>query len=696
MDAPTANLCPSSEAPAAPPSEASEAPRPPVAATRRMTRLVSVLAFAALLGGLALRETLRTTTPAASPSPAAATGAERGLRIVLRAAPHLGTAVGDTEVAADIEPLVRRLVDAGVTEVLLQCKQDDTDELLGGSALFPTDRLTVAPGYDDGRLGRLIDRLDAANIRVHGWVPAFNDEAAATAHPEWRAWTAQADGTREASSAWLCPRHPDAVRHEAEAIAAALRAHPRLAGVFTDFIRFDSDHACVCDRCLAELAERAGLASVTPAEIVDAGQRRTALWSLWTAGRAEAICDAVDAMRDAIDAVREDTWFGACVLPFSAQDYSFNTQSGQDFRAMARRGLDEIAVMGYWDDWWKSPEWLDSCIESAELLVDGECLLTCLVDGDMSVRRTCWTLDRVGGLPLDRVGFFHYGAWGADELNRIVGSRRLVESGAVPTPAHLAVAIRIDTEPDWTGSYDAVDPGMIERLVALFEAEGMHATFVTCGKLAEQQPEAIRLAAAHGHEIACHAYDHEQLDALAWETQVEATDRGLQALRSLDIEVVGFGAPRNSITEPLRDHLMDRAIAYDGSLAYDPLTSALDAAIHVHPTDPQRSIVTIPFIMPNDWDALRVAGMTPDEMLEAWIDRLDHVLWVGEPVFVIDVHQWLVSGEAEMDALRRFIRTVQSRPNCRFVTLREAAEHAARHVRAVERAAGLALGRDLR
>ncbi len=681
----------------------------PAAGGQRVARILSLLVVVVTLGGLGIREVMRNRAPESTvrnrqafPDAAGVargrgdrndlnrpTTPTSGLRIVLRAAPHLSDPTAS-------ESLVGHLVAAGVTEVLLQCKQDDTDELLGGSALFKTDLLTVAPGYEDGRLGRLVDRLVAANIRVYGWVPAFNDEAAASAHPEWRAWTAHPDGTREPSAAWLCPRHPDAVRHEAQAIAAALRTHPSLAGVYTDFIRFDSDHACVCDRCLAELAERAGVASVTPADIVDAGARRTPLWSLWTAGRSAAICSAVDAMRDAIEEVRADAWFGACVLPFSAADYSFNTQSGQDFRAMARVGLDEIAVMGYWDDWWKSPEWLDACIESAAELVEDECVLTCLVDGDMSVRRTCRTLDRVGGLPLERVGFFHYGRWGTRELDRIVGSRRLVESNGVPQPGHTAVAIRIDTEPDWTGSYDAVDPGMIDRLVDLFDAEGVRATFVTCGRLADLQPDAIRRAAAHRHEIACHAYDHEQLDALPWESQVEATDSGLASLRALGLAVTGFGAPRNSITEPLRDHLMDRAIRYDGSLAYDPLTSYLDAAIHVHPEDPNRSIVTIPFIMPNDWDALRVAGMSAEDMLDAWLERLDHVLWLEEPVFVIDIHQWLASGETELATLRQFIREVRSRPECRIVTLAEAADHAENHVRRVERAAGLALGRSVR
>lgn len=602
------------------------------------------------------------------------------MRVVIRSAPNLHD-------PAAIPALVARLSGAGVKEVLVQCKQDDSDEAIGGSAFYPSDLMPVAAGFEDGRLARFVDALVAADMRVFGWVPAMNDAAAAQAHPEWRAWVAAADGSRTPQHAWLCPRHPDVVEHESNVLREVVERFPSLSGVYTDFIRFDSDHACVCDRCLAHLAEVTGDTELSPQAIHDAGERRSPLWTTWIHERSKAICGAVDAMRDAIDERREGLWFGACVLPFSAQDYTFNTQSGQDFYEMARVGLDEIVVMGYWDDWWKSPEWLSDCLEAAESLVEGECTLSCLLDGDMSIRRTCRTLEAVSFMPPERIGYFHYGPWTDRELGRIRAASAAIDADAVPHPAYTAVAIRIDTEPDYTGSYDAVDPTMIDRLVDMFDAENVDATFVTCGKLAELQPDAIRRAERSGHEIACHAYDHEQLDSLSWEEQVGATDRGIDTLRGLGLRVDGFGAPRNSITEPLRDHLIDHGMAYDGSLAYDPLTSYLDAAIHLHPSDPSRSIVTIPFVIPNDWDALRLMNVSPEQMLELWIERLDHVTWLQEPVFVIDVHQWLAAGDAELATLRAFIREVKSRPDCRMVTLRDAAAHARDHVLAVERAA---------
>lgn len=662
----------------------------------RLTQIGSAVIAVAAIAALAIRDHM--IHPPATPTRVAqatrATG-ERGSPIVLRSARNLAD-------PSTIESLANRLAAAGVTDVWVQCKQDDSDEVAGGSAFFPSAIAPVAEGFADDRLGRMIGLLDARAIRVWGWVPSFNDESAARDHPEWRAWTADESATDSAGrveqQAWLCPRNPDAVAYEASLLAEVVARYPRLAGVYTDFIRYDSDHSCVCDRCLAEFAATArganGVRAISPAQITDAGRTRSRLWQSWTSFRARAICGAVDRMRDAISASRESMWFGACVLPFSAEDYSFNTQSGQDLYEMARVGLDEIVLMGYWDDWGKSPEWLTRCVGSARELLEGECELSCLIDGDMSVHRTCRTLQAVADMPASHIGYFNYGTWTDADLRRIGAASAAVREGSAAEPGFTAVAIRVDTEPDNTGSYDSVRPAMIDRLVDMFDAEGIRATFVTCGKLAEVEPAPLIRAAAHGHEIACHAYDHEQLDSLAVADQLAASDRGFAALRSAGLDVVGFGAPRNSVTPELRDYLVSQGVRYDGSLAFDPMLSYVDPSIHVDPTDPRRSMVIVPFIVPNDWDALRVMGVSPERMLAMWLERLERLTAMRESVVVLDVHQWLASDDAELAVLRSFIRTVASRGDCRIMPLRDAAAHAGEEILACERAASAALERQ--
>jgi peptidoglycan-N-acetylglucosamine deacetylase len=197
----------------------------------------------------------------------------------------------------------------------------------------------------------------------------------------------------------------------------------------------------------------------------------------------------------------------------------------------------------------------------------------------------------------------------------------------------------------------------------------------------------VRLAAEHGHEIACHAYNHEQLDALSIEDEREAIGKGLRALEAAGVNVVGFGAPRNSISAGGRDTLIERGLEYDGSAAYDPMSSLLDAERISHSSGDGRQILVVPFIMPNDWDALRSMRISESQMERMWHERLDRVVSMREPVFVLDVHQWLASRDHEMEVLRRFIRHAKSRGDCRVTTLRAAAAHAADHLILVEKAA---------
>ena len=66
-------------------------------------------------------------------------------------------------------------------------------------------------------------------------------------------------------------------------------------------------------------------------------------------------------------------------------------------------------------------------------------------------------------------------------------------------------------------------------------------------------------------------------------------------------------------------------------------------------------ILVLPFIEPNDWDARRVGGMDAEAMLRAWQQRLDIVRRRGEPCFIIDVHQWLVTEPDNLRVLAEFL-----------------------------------------
>lgn len=586
---------------------------------------------------------------------------------------------------ADAGILAERLKRQGVRRVWVQFKQDETHEFPGGAVFYPSRIAPVAEGFDDGRLWAFVDGLRARGIEVAAWLPAFHDPAAWENHPGWRAKVIDADGSVHEQAGWLCPRNPAAVAHEASLLAeVAELGADRLAGIYTDFIRYDDDFSCVCDSCLREISRRHGGAGLTASDIRKAAEEKSPLWKEWVTMRGDAIHDALDTMRDHLIQVDPEIWFGASVLPFSARDYSFNTQSGQDLAKMCRAGVDEIVLMGYWDDWEKSPDWLAECIGTARRKVEGNAKLSCLLDADMSLRRTMVTLDALKDVDCP-LAWFNYGGWDDPVLSLLHRAQRLLAvSGGMPVPPFTAVTIRIDTEPDYRGSYETIRPEMIAKLLDLFAEEKVSATFVTVGKLAGIQTEVLQRAEREGHEIAGHGYDHEQIDSLPEDEQIRVIDRTVDSIRGAGFKLTGFGAPRNSITDAARDRLIERGLFYDGSLACDPLVTYEDARLVAHTRKPETGVVVLPFAVPNDWDARRILGLTASGMLDAWRERLDAVADAKELCFVLDVHQWLVTEPGNFEALRGFIRAVKARGDCRFLTLDGTARHVLREIERLE------------
>ena len=465
-----------------------------------------------------------TTAALVARSNAPSTPPRAELGLVVRTAQHLRR-------AGDVTPVVERLAIRGVKRAWVQVKQDETDEVPSGTMYAPSRLAPVAPGFADDRLGTFVNELSARGIAPMAWMPVLQDSRAAAAHPEWASRRIEADGTLSVEEGWLCPFNPGVARYEAQVAREIVARYPKLQGLYLDFIRYDDDYSCAGPEALRLLDARTKWSArngrpLTLMDIRRAGESQGPLWQAWTGLRAEKLVQTVNTIRDAVEEVRPDFRIGAFVLPFSAEDYDDNTQSGQDLERLARAGLDEIVLMGYWDDWDRDPAWVRRGLDSAATLVEDEAALSVVLDGDMGVRRTRLTLDALGPWSA-RASWFNFDEWTPSELSRLTRAIDGHAEGPVARPDRVSVVVRIDTEPDSNGRYETVAPRMIDTVVSALDDEGVPATFVTVGKLAQQQPDALRRAAAAGHEIASHSGDHEQIDSLPLAGQLASVDRGL-------------------------------------------------------------------------------------------------------------------------------------------------------------------------
>ncbi|MCB9474166.1 MAG: DUF3473 domain-containing protein [Candidatus Delongbacteria bacterium] len=90
----------------------------------------------------------------------------------------------------------------------------------------------------------------------------------------------------------------------------------------------------------------------------------------------------------------------------------------------------------------------------------------------------------------------------------------------------------------------------LERLLALLDEHGTKGTFFWIADVAVACPEALRLVAEQGHEIACHSYSHEHMIYHQTPAEFKAdTERAMKTLQDISgVEVRGFRAPCFSIT----------------------------------------------------------------------------------------------------------------------------------------------------
>jgi peptidoglycan/xylan/chitin deacetylase (PgdA/CDA1 family) len=110
-----------------------------------------------------------------------------------------------------------------------------------------------------------------------------------------------------------------------------------------------------------------------------------------------------------------------------------------------------------------------------------------------------------------------------------LGEAAELEMGALPADAELG------KHPSAT----EVVPALLERLA---ERE-IAATFFVEGMNAELYPELLREIAARGHEVAYHAWRHEQWGELSAAGQAENLARGIAEFERIGIEIAGLRPP---------------------------------------------------------------------------------------------------------------------------------------------------------
>lgn len=103
---------------------------------------------------------------------------------------------------------------------------------------------------------------------------------------------------------------------------------------------------------------------------------------------------------------------------------------------------------------------------------------------------------------------------------------------------------------------------VLPRLLDLLATRQVKVTFFVEGLNAEMYPQALHTIAEAGHEIAVHAWRHEEWAALDAESEIQLLERATEAMRRIGIEPSGFRPPGGGLTERTLQLLGEHGYSY--------------------------------------------------------------------------------------------------------------------------------------
>lgn len=216
----------------------------------------------------------------------------------------------------------------------------------------------------------------------------------------------------------------------------------------------------------------------------------------------------------------------------------------------------------------------------------------------------------------------------------------------------------------------------IWRLIELFDSQDVKATIFTPGRICELYPQALKAAAASGHEIADHMWEH----LVPQDLQLEH-DHIVKTVTALE-KTVG-SKPIGSRSGHTASLLLQEGFLYNshGSADHRPY--------YIRDADGENCLLNLPFHYAIDdamfysfaWLSSENAAQritNPDRVLEMWWDAFQQQYKKGGYLNIC-LHPFVSGRALRIDMLETLIQRMKTLPGVWFPTCGEVARHCLEH-----------------
>ena len=212
-------------------------------------------------------------------------------------------------------------------------------------------------------------------------------------------------------------------------------------------------------------------------------------------------------------------------------------------------------------------------------------------------------------------------------------------------PYAATVSFDFDAEEVWIGENpaNASAPGVLSQgaygprvavplILDMLERQGVRATFYVCGKDALRHPASVRSIVEAGHEVAHHGHSHTSPTSLSAAEEREELAAGLEALRALGADVVGYRSPSWEFSTATLDLLFEAGFDYSSNL--------LDHILPYAHAGHDLIEVPVSWILddaPHFWfsnDSWEKTIRSTREVLEVWVPEIDGIAKYGGHVMI--------------------------------------------------------------